>query len=240
MSESGIADPGAEAPMDGMSLARAVIRGLTWRRVAITESIGLFAILMRYVEAGGTLTPTDGPTLAADLLSIVPLLILLAALCADQFVLRGRAALPSYSICLIVAVCSGTAAQCALQTWIRANFAPDPAMLILHSWSWFAYDALDGLLLGAVGMFVFHSRRSVVRVLNRLRTAELSRVHLEQSLIESRLAAAQTQMDSSAMLSSLREIGDLYRTAPEEADARFDSFVESLQSRRSSFRHLKA
>ncbi len=239
MNESGIADPGVDPPPDGMSLARAAIRGLTWRRVAITESIGLFAILMRYVEAGGTLTPGDVPVLAADLLSIVPMLILLAALCADQSVLRGSAALPSYSICLLVAVCGGTAAQCALQAWIRANFAPHQAVLILHPWSSFAYDAIDGLMLGGVGMFVFHSRRSVVRILNRLRAAELARVHLERSLIGSRLAAAQTEMDSSAMLSCLREIGDLYRTAPEEADGRFDSFVESLQSRRSSFRQLK-
>lgn len=223
-----------------MSLVRAVIRGVTWRRVAITESIGLFAILMRYLEAGGALAPADGPVLAAELLSIVPVLILLAALCADQYVLRGRGALPSYSICLIVAVCGGTAVQYALQAWIHAYLVPHPAVPILHLWSRFAYDVIDGLLVGLVGMFVFHSRRSVVRILNRLRTAELSRVHLEQSLIESRLAAAQTQMDSSAMLASLREIGDLYRTAPEAADVRFDSFVESLQSRRSMFRHMKA
>jgi len=226
----------APAP-DGTSPLRAVILGLTWRRVAITQSIGLFAILMRYVEAGGTLTPADRPALAGDLLSIVPLLILLAALYADQSVLRGRTALPAYSIGLIVAVCGGTAAQCALQAWIRAHFTPHPPLLILHPWSLFAYDAIDGLMLGAVGMFVFHSRRSVVRILNRLRMAELSRVHLERNLIESRLAAAQAQMDFSAMLSSLREIGDLYRTAPDDADARFDSLVESLQSRRSAFRH---
>ncbi len=240
MNEAGIVDPGMEPSLHGMSPARAVIRGLTWRRVAITESIGLFAILMRYVEAGGTLARADGPALAADLLSLVPMLILLAALCADQCALRGRAALSSYSICLIVAVCSGTAAQCALQAWIRTNFPPHPAVLILHPWSGFAYDAIDGLMLGSVGMFVFHSRRSVVRILNRLRMAELSRVHLEQSLIESRLAAAQRQMDSSAMLRTLREIGDLYRTSPEQADARFDSFVESLQSRRSSSRQPQA
>lgn len=232
--------PAIEPPADGMSFARSVIRGLTWRRVAITESIGLFLILMRYLEAGGALAPADGPVLAAEFLSIVPVLILLAALCADQCVLRGRGALSSYSVCLIVAVCGGTVVQYALQAWIRFHLVTHPAAPILHLWNRFAYDVIDGLIVGLVGMFVFHSRRSVVRILNRLRTAELSRVQLEQSLIESRLAAAQTQMDSSAMLASLREIGDLYRTAPEEADARFDGFVESLQSRRSMLRHVKA
>ncbi len=240
MSDSGLTGTSIGPPADDVSLAHAALRGLTWRRFAITESIGLFIILMRYFEAGGLPTPAHGPVLATELLSVTPLLILLAALYAEECVVRGRDALLSYSICLTIAVCCGAVVQCALQAWVRNHFMPHLAELVLHPWNRMAYEMLDALTPGSVAMFVFHSRRSVVRTLNRLRMAELSRVKLEQSVIESRLAAAQTQMDSSAMLASLMEIGQLYRTAPQEADAKFDSFVESLQSRRSSFRHMSS
>ncbi len=238
MSDSDLMGASLGPSADDVSLARAALRGLTWRRFAITESIGLFIISMRYLEAGGLPIPRYAPVLAAELLSVTPLLILLAALYAEECVVRGRGALLSYSICLTIAVCCGAVIQCVLQAWVRNHFMPHPADLVLHPWNQMAYEMLDALTPGSVAMYVFHSRRSVARTLNRLRMAELSRVRLEQSVIESRLAATRTQMDSSAMLASLMAIGQLYRTAPQEADAKFDSFVESLQSRRSSFRPM--
>ena len=223
---------------EGTSPVRAIIRGITARRLAVAESIGVFIILMRYVEAGGRLTLADAPVLAVELLSLVPVLLLLAALTADQFVIAGASAGRSYSLCVLVAASLGAILQCAAQTWVRAHLASHPATVVLHPWSRFASDMIDILLPGGVAMLVFHSRRSAVRILNRLRTAELSRLQLEQHLNDSRLAAAQTQMDSAAILSFLKEMGAHYRTAPQDADIRFDNFVESLQMQRLALRRM--
>jgi len=231
---------GPRAPWGGASPVVAVIRGITRRRIVIAESIGLFIILMRYVEAGGRLTPADGPVLIVELLSLVPALLLLAALSADQFVIRGASAVRSYSLCVLVAASLGAVLQCALQTWVRAHIVPHHASLVLHPWSRCAYDMIDILVPGGVAMLVFHSRRSATRILNRLRIAELSRVQLEQRLTESHLAAARTQVDSAAILSFLKEIRAQYRTAPLDADVRFDDFVESLQMRRLALHRMRA
>ncbi len=226
---------------EGIGLRKRVACGLVsayraWHRLLLTETIGTFIILMHYVEAGGLVAPVNGTVLASSLLSLVPLLVLLAALCADEWVARGARPLCAYSVCLLTAACRGATIQSAQEAWLRAHLLSHSPGFVLHTWSTLAFDVIDILTAGFVVMFVFHARRSVVRILDRLRTAELTRVRLERSLINSHLESAQAQVDSASMLTFLEEIGRLYHTAPQDAEAKLDRFVETLQSRRTALR----
>jgi len=63
-----------------------------------------------------------------------------------------------------------------------------------------------------------------------VRAAELERVGVERRLIESRLAAAQAQIDPERVFRHLAEIRNLYASARPGADERLEALIQELRA----------
>jgi sensor histidine kinase YesM len=87
------------------------------------------------------------------------------------------------------------------------------------------------ILVGGIGLLAFYNHRSVERILQNVRTAELKRVRLERQLVESRLATAQAHIDPRALFESLARIRNLYASSQPQADRELENLIEKLRSR---------
>jgi hypothetical protein len=150
--------------------------------------------------------------------SVAPFLLVLVALWAAESVRRGAPPLRAYSVALAGATCTSAGTQFLCRQALAIHATSGSASATVKEWVWIGSDAASVILLGGIALLAFYNHRSVERILQSVRTAELKSVRLERELIESRLATAQAQIDPRALFDSLARIRNLYASSPSEAD----------------------
>jgi hypothetical protein len=201
------------------TFAAAVLRALTWKAVLITQVLGVALAVQYWLERVGPGQPRFAPVLIEQALSA--LCMTLAALAADQAVRRGRGIWHAFTVTLFGIVGVIAAIQWGIGDWLGVS-SPDGG---LGQFQYFAFSSGGW----STALLVYLNRRSAQRVLAGVRAVELARVTTERSLIASRLAAAQTQMDPAAVLRELAEVRDLYAGAQPTADHALDRLITRLR-----------
>lgn len=195
-----------------------MLRAVTWRAVLVTQALAVAFALTFWFEHW-----PERPLLG-DLLrqSIAALIVVVAAFAGDEAVRRGARIWGVFA----VAVLGASAANVLVQALLAYGFEMRGSERGLAG-------ALDNfMILGAVWatvIMVFLNRRAAQRLLMRLRAGELERVEAERRLTASRLAAAEAQIDSSALLRQLAEVRDLYEAGRPEAEQRFEALITGLR-----------
>jgi hypothetical protein len=211
---------GAEAPAP---LVRAVWRAVTWKGLLIVQALGLaFAVLWHLRHR----TPPPHDLLSHIVSNVVgALFVMLAALSADEALRRRVRFWCAYPVALFSACGAAIFVQWCLQQWpavARAEGAGPLAAAVEFGFMVFP--------LGGLAILAYINRQSAERVLRGVRIVELERVEVERRLIESRLAAAQAQIDPEAVFRQLAEIRNLYAGARPGADEKLEALIQELRA----------
>ena len=198
-----------------------VLRAVTWRAVLATQALALVFALTYWLEHWHQ--PAQQPLIESVLRQMIAaLIVVLTAFAADEAVRRGSRVWRAF----LVAVVGASAANVLIQALLAYAFNMAGSARGLSG-------ALDNfLVLGAFWatvLMVFLNRRAAQRTLMRLRAGELERVQAERRLTASRLAAAEAQIDGSALLRQLAEVRDLYEAGLPEAEPRFEALISGLR-----------
>jgi hypothetical protein len=151
--------------------------------------------------------------------------VMLAALAADEALRRRVRLWCAYPLALLAASGATTIVQWRLQSWPAVAFAEGGRPLTVAM-----SIGLGVFTLGGIGMLAYINRQSAERMLQGVRAAELERAGVERRLIESRLAAAQAQIDPERVFRHLAEIRNLYASARPGADERLESLIQELRA----------
>jgi hypothetical protein len=222
--------PRARAFGGWVSFLRGVAASLTWRKFLLAEAVGLALNLVRDVEYPKLAAMPHFKIDNAIVTAFGAAGVLLAVLCADEAVRRGVRTSLAYWIALLTASAATGAVQWYTRVWFGLTPAMDPAAHTLVQLTQMGITALDVMLFGGSAALVYLNRRSAARALEAVRAAELKRVQIERRVIESRMAAAQAQVDPRMLFEALAEIQEGYRTSSADADGRLDQLIHQLQA----------
>ncbi len=198
-----------------------VLRAVTWRAILVTQTLGLMFAVFPWLEQWHQ--PTQ-PRLLVSVLSqaITALLVMLAAFAGDESVRRGWHVWRAFAVVALCASGANVLAQWLLSCALSAG-SPE------HSWLEILNDFLSVGGVWGTALMVFLNRRAAQRLLTRLRAGELERVQAEQRLLASRLAAAEAQIDPSALLRQLAGVRNLYATGQVGAEEQFEALITGLR-----------
>jgi hypothetical protein len=203
--------------------AAAVRRAVTWRAIALTQSLALLYALIPWLLE---LAPHSRGYLLFLLVQqgVSGLCVMLAALAGDEAVRRGWRVWRAF----VVVTLSASLATALAQLGLDAGFGiTDPlAGLPRCLLTFFAVGTHWGTVL-----MVYLNRQSAQRVLAGVRAVELARLRAEQQLIASRLAATETQVDPPAIRQRLQQLRDLYAVGSARADAELERLITELRQR---------
>jgi len=203
---------------------RAVWRAVTWKGLLAVQALGLAFAVLWHLRHGAHPPPHDLPAHIASN-AVAALFVTLAAVAADEALLRRVRLWCAYPVALFAASGAAAIVQWCLQRWPAVAFAEAGRPLAA------AVDiGLGVFTLGGLGMLAYINRQSAERVLQGIRTAELERVRVERRLIDSRLAAAQARIDPEGVFRQLTEIRNLYAGARPGADEKLETLIQGLRA----------
>lgn len=208
-----------------MSLLGAVWAQITWRKLLAIEGIAGVVGILRWFELQQYHLPAFLLAGSAFNLMIGALLLLIAALCADELVNRGARPRVAYSLALLTASAVTAVAEWYARLWFGPAGMPTNLMA-----QQMAIAFVDIASYGGIGVLAYANRRTADRILENMRRAELKRVRLERQLIESRLATTQAQMDPNMLFATLGEIRDDMQRAAPGADGKLDGLIQRLRT----------
>lgn len=188
------------------------------------QALGLAFAVLWHLRHGAQPPPHDLP---AHIVSNAAgaLFVMLAALAADEALRRGVRLWRAYPVALLAASGATAVVQWRLQSWPAVAIAEGARPLTVA-----VSVGLGVFTLGGIGLLAYINRQSAERMLQGVRAAELERVGVERRLIESRLAAAQAQIDPERVLRHLAEIRNLYASARPGADERLEALIQELRA----------
>jgi hypothetical protein len=204
-------------------------RGMTWRRILLTQAVAALAVLVGSFE-GPLLGAWMGhPSLQYVAMSVSALFLLPVTLYADEFVNRGAGARLVYPLTIFLAFPLAFVVTGAIEEIYYAVLRLPRAAAEAHRWV-FISSAENIALICSFGMVIYMNRRTTERMLERVQAAELKRAQLEGRLIDSRLAMAEAQVDPQMLFSALAEIRDGFSRSLPNAGAKLDELVQHLRS----------
>ncbi len=204
-------------------------RGMTWRRIALTQAIAALAVLVESFEYHLLGTWMGHPSQQYAAMSLSAFFLLAMTLYADELVNRGARARLVYPVTVLLAFPLTFIITGITEEIYYAILRLPRAVAEAHRWV-FISTAEDIAVICVFGMVIYMNRRSAERMLERVQAAELKRVQLEGQLIESRLAMAEAQVDPQMLFSALEEIRDGFSHSLPNADAKLDELVQHLRS----------
>jgi hypothetical protein len=196
-----------------MNFGRAAIARVTWKRVMTAE---LWAFVLLFREWLGLESAEKfSRYMAIESFSygVTAFLMLLGVVGAEEGIRRGARPLMAYAIGLILASLCGAVLFTSL--WFEWEWRRERSLVLF-----ILENAVELAVWGALAVFVYYNRMQVARMRAGVRDAQMKRVQLEQSLVESRLEATRAQIDAPALFAELSEIRDsMRRVEPQAVDA---------------------
>jgi hypothetical protein len=186
--------------------ATAVLAAVTWRALRTALLLGLPLCVLRELQ-NYTQAPPSYFASGLVITTLGSLCVMLAALAADEAIQRGTPVWAAYSNALLAASFVTALGQWYIRTWLHLyTVANQPGVPPAEQRMGIIFIAGDVLIFGGFAMLTYLNRRSAERILEGVRSAELRRVQIERRLTESRLAAAQAQIDPRTLFGALEEI----------------------------------
>jgi hypothetical protein len=203
---------------------RAALSRITWRAVSITALLAA-ASEARYVTAD-LIPPLTAPKLALlfAIFMSESFLVLLAVIAAEGAERHGVKTRRAFSLALLAACCAIALLRSAAPPWVSDIIGPA------------YYGAIEAWIYGGIAMIAYLNRRSAIRMLAGVRTAELNCVQSERDLIDSRLAAFRAQIDQPAFFTAMTDIRNAYDQNLPDAGERLDVLIRQLRDGRESLR----
>jgi hypothetical protein len=193
--------------------------------VFATQALGLAVAVMRSLGAWESGAPAHRLATPFFMFQLGALFVLLATLCADEAVSRGARPARAYPVALLIASIITAVTQWYGRLWFGPSGMPIDAQGIR-----LVLAGLDVGLLGGLAMLAYVNRRIADQILEGVREAELRRVRLERQLIESRLAAAEAQVDPQTLFGALADIRNGFERAAPDADRRLGNLIQDLRA----------
>jgi hypothetical protein len=209
-----------------MNSIRAALSHLTWRSVLVAALLAA-AIEARHLLGGWN--PASAFTLprlalVSAILMSESFLVLLAVVGAEEAERHGVKTWCAFIVALLAACCIIALLRAAAPVWVSAAIGP-------------AYDGvIEVWTYGGIAMIAYLHRRSAIRMLEGVRTAELNCVQSERYLIDSRLAAFRAQIDQPAFFAAMTDIRNAYHQHLPDAGERLDALIQQLRDGRDSLR----
>lgn len=203
-----------------MSFMRAVLSALTWRKVLVMLAVGYSMPLIGLAE---------GSSMRVARVVVVGLCAignLLVALCADETVKRGLQLRRLYPLALL----SVLVVNCAIA--VIAHFAfkfGSTNLPLARQWLGLLVFGIDSSLWGTFALFVYVNSRVTQRMAQGVREVEGRRLRLEAEIVESRLAAAQAQIDPQMLLGALAEVRRKLSVNAPDADTQLAALIQRLR-----------
>jgi hypothetical protein len=189
----------------------AALRSITWRAVLFTQGLAALFALAPWLEGwGASWQPSLGFSLLSQ--SVAALLVMVATFVADEQVRGGMPVLRAFATQLLAA-CTATGVI-VLAIDGHANFLTTFFSTGAH-WS--------------TPMLVYLNRQTAARLLATVQDGELRRVQEQRRLVESDLAAAQAEINPSAVLQQLGSLRDRYAAADPHADHELARLIADLR-----------
>jgi hypothetical protein len=200
---------------------------LTWRMLALTQLVGLFAAILISIESGNYGESINHTSLHFVFMSVYCICALLLAAGTDVVIARGGSPRVVYPVALLM---NPVISSC-LAFLVRGLYF----VWFTHGYPLKAYwEAMNmGLHMseyGAFGLLILINQRTTDRMLERVRGAELKRVQLDQHLLESRLATAEAQIDPTMLFASLRNIRVSLAVREPDAEPQLTELIQKLRN----------
>lgn len=156
-------------------------------------------------------------------------LVVATGLIADRAIERGEREWLAYGSAVMMAMPMAFVAATLTQL-IYLLFITLPAGTPDRFW----YSTLMGSFmpgaLGVFGILVYANRRTADRMLEKFRIAELRRARLERQLADSRLAAAEAQIDPVMLLRELGSVRAQYAVDSDRAQEQLNALIRKLRT----------
>lgn len=206
---------------------RAAWNSFTWRRVLLTQVIGLAVAFLMSLDWGYFGESLGHVSLHFVTMSAYAFLLLPVAFCADEAIARGARPIVVYVILLVFVNQALAAALCAATQWIYTQIFAIP----WPSKYWGFTDASGHFSVpSSLGLLIFLNGRATERMLEGVRSAELRRVKLDQQLVASRLATAEAQIDPQMLFGELAEIKRGLEDSQPDAEQRLNDLIQTLRT----------
>lgn len=210
--------------------ADAMWRAASWRMFLLLQGLAFAYALDTWCQ---TVDSQPQPHMLSSLLvsrSLSALLVMVAALAADEAVRRGRPVWQALLAAVVLMSVGVTLVEWCVQglSGYRDPGPPD----LPGPFGAFAYGVHVFLVMTeswAMVVLVFLDRQSAARKMAGVRAAELQRVELESHVTASRLAAAGARLDPTTVFARLAQIRQLYATARPGADEKLEALIGDLQ-----------
>jgi hypothetical protein len=200
---------------------------LTWRRVLITEGIGLGAAYLMSLETGYYGGSINHPSLHFVFMSLYVFCIVPLALRAEEAIRRGARPIAVYPIVLLLnplLACTVALATLRAYYWWFSILRADEHPLT------FLTMGTHMSIYGTLGFFAFINQRTSDRMLEGVRRAELKRVQLDRHLVESRLATAEAQIDPTTLFNALGEIKRGLANREADIEKKLNDLIQALRN----------
>ncbi|HEY4341490.1 MAG TPA: hypothetical protein VGM97_16210 [Steroidobacteraceae bacterium] len=205
------------------SFLRAVLSGVTWRAVLVTQTLGVLFALTPWLEHW---PHTPANTLQHGLIheALAGAFLMFAAFAGDEAVRRGWMVRRAFIVVLLAA-----STATALAGWViePTLLFRDPYLELQHTvTAFFDVGAIWGMAL-----LVYLNRQSAARLLSSVRGDELDRAQAERRLIASDIAAVEVQIDPAAVSRQLQMVRNLYAADDPSAENGLETLINDLRER---------
>jgi sensor histidine kinase YesM len=206
---------------------RAAWNSFTWRRVLLTQVVGLAVAYLMSLDWGYFGESTGHVSIHFATTSAYAFLLLPVAFCADAAIARGAKPIVVYVVLLVFVNQALAAALCAAMQWIYMQIFAIP----WPSKVWGFTEASGHFSVpSSLGLLIFLNGRATERMLEGVRSAELRRVKLDQQLVESRLATAEAQIDPQMLFGELAAIKLGLDKSQPEAEKKLNDLIQTLRT----------
>jgi hypothetical protein len=202
-----------------------------WKLLGVSAAVGVYLDGLRYVQLYGDTSGANSMIQETAYTISAPILVLFASFTAAFLVEKGAEPFRTYLKWLLAAAVVATVIRFVTRDIlvICCSLSAGGAGLRFQMLRLFN-GMTDVVSTGGFFMLAFHNRRSETRALEAVRIAELNRLQLERRLIESRLAAAQAQIDPQRLYASMDRVRDLLVAGSPDADASLDELIQELRN----------
>jgi hypothetical protein len=207
-----------------LSFIRSILFALSWRRLAAVLALSFAMPIVDRLTQGTPLSAVRAILFALSAISC--LVIILGAAEA-----AGRGARLRYvnTLGILILILSNFLWAAVALHYFPTQMSP-PWVPATMRWNSIIAFGLDQSSWSVLALIVYLNRRVAERMLQAVRQVEAQRLHQESELVESRLAAAQAQVDPQILFGDLAQIRDKLQSDAPDADQQLDELIQRLRN----------
>jgi hypothetical protein len=197
---------------------------MSWRQLAAVLALSFAMPIADRLTAG---TPLPIARVSLFVLSAISCLVIILG--AAEAASRGARLRYVNALAISILILSNFLMAAIALHYFPMQMSP-PWIPATMRWNSVIAFGLDQSAWSVLALIVFLNRRIAERMLQGVRQVEAQRLQQESELVESRLAAAQAQVDPRMLFSDLAQIRDKLKSDAPDADQQLDDLIQRLRS----------